>query len=107
VPYGALPGLLAGYRALLLPLTDNLYGRALANPLKLWDYLATGLPIVAADLPTVREVAGDWPCYYTVGDASSLAAAVGRALSRGPRAPVLRDWDQRAAEIESFLGEIL
>lgn len=107
VGYAALPERLAGFSALLLPLADNLYGRALANPLKLWDYLATGLPIVAADLPTVREVAGDRPFYFRPGDPTSLAEAVGRALAAGRSPPLLRTWDQRAAEIEAFLAEVL
>lgn len=107
VGYAALPERLAGFSALLLPLADNLYGRALANPLKLWDYLATGLPIVAADLPTVREVAGDRPFYFRPHDPGSLADAVRRALAAGRSPPLLRTWDQRAAEIEAFLTEVL
>lgn len=107
VGYAALPERLAGFSALLLPLADNLYGRALANPLKLWDYLATGLPIVAADLPTVREVAGDRPFYFRPHDPASLAAAVRRALAAGSSPPRLRTWAERAAEIEAFLGEVL
>lgn len=107
VPYGALPARLATFDVLLLPLLDNLYGRWLANPLKLWDYLATGIPIVAADLPTVREVAGDRPFYYQPGDAESLARAVGRALAAGSSPPLVRTWDDRAAEIEALLGEVV
>ncbi len=107
VAYGALPERLARYDVLLLPLLDNLYGRHLANPLKLWDYLATGIPIVAADLPSVRGVAGDRLYYYQPGDVGSLAAAVGRALAAGPQPTWVRTWDDRAEEIERFLGEVL
>ncbi|MDP2309504.1 MAG: glycosyltransferase [Pseudomonadota bacterium] len=103
VPYGALPARLARYDALLLPLDDNLFGRALTSPLKLWDYLATGIPIVAADLPTTREIGGDALHYYPPGDAAGLAAAVARALAAPRPAPKLRTWDDRAAEIEAFL----
>lgn len=107
VPYGALPDYLARYHVLLLPLDDNLFGRALTSPLKLWDYLATGIPIVAADLPTTREVGGDALHYYPPGDAAGLAAAVCRALAAPRPAPRLRTWDQRAAEIEGFLESCL
>lgn len=103
VAYGALPALLARYHALLLPLEDNLFGRSLTSPLKLWDYLATGIPIVAADLPTIREIAGEGAHYYRPGDPASLADAVRRALAAGSSAPRLRTWDERAAEIEAFL----
>lgn len=107
VPYGALPARLARYHALLLPLQDNLFGRHLTSPLKLWDYLATGIPIVAADLPTTREIGGDTLHYYRPGDPASLAEAVARALAAGASPARLRTWDDRAAEIEAFLGEAL
>lgn len=110
VAYGAVPALLAGFDALLLPLAPNLFGSALTNPLKLWDYLASDRPIVAPDLPTIREVI-DTLCPGTVDlydphDLRTVAPAVAAALARGRRPPVLRTWDQRAAEIEAFLDEV-
>lgn len=107
VPYGELPARLARYRALLLPLEDNLFGRALTSPLKLWDYLATGIPIVAADLPTVRAIAGDAPHYWRPGDPASLAVAVARALAAGSSPVRLRTWEERAAEVEALLREVV
>lgn len=107
VAYGALPAELARCAALLLPLDDNLFGRSLTSPLKLWDYLATGIPIVAADLPTVREIAGDRPHYYRPGDPVGLADAVARALAAGTSPPLVRTWDDRARDVEAFLDEVL
>lgn len=107
VAYGELPARLARFHALLLPLDDGLFGRRLTSPLKLWDYLATGLPIVAADLPTVRAVAGDLPHYYAPGDPASLARAVARALAARTSPRRVRTWDDRAAEIEAFLREVV
>ncbi len=111
VAYGEVPALLAGFDALLLPLLPNLFGTALTNPLKLWDYLATDRPIVAPDLPTIREVV-DTLCpgavdLYDPLDLASVAPAVAAALARGRRTPVLRTWDQRAEEIEAFLQEVV
>ena len=103
VPYGQLPALLARYHALLLPLEDNLFGRQLTSPLKLWDYLATGIPVVAADLPTTRAIGGADLFYYDPRDPPSLAAALRRALAAGSVPPRLRTWEERAAEIEEFL----
>ncbi len=107
VPYGALPARLARYHALLLPLDDNLFGRALTSPLKLWDYLATGIPVVAADLPTTRAVGGEALHYYRPGDPADLARAVAAALAAPPPAPRLRTWDDRAADVERFLASCL
>lgn len=106
VPYGELPAHLARFHALLLPLDDNNFGRRLTSPLKLWDYLATGIPIVAADLPTTREIGGDRLFYYQPGDPASLAGALRRALAVGAGERLVRTWDDRAAEIEALLAEL-
>ncbi len=107
VPYAELPVRLARCRALVLPLEDNSFGRQFTSPLKLWDYLATGIPIVAADLPTVREIAGDLPFYYSPGDKAGLRAAVMAAIASGPQARRVRTWDDRAAEVEAVLAEVV
>jgi glycosyltransferase involved in cell wall biosynthesis len=110
VPYPAVPDLLAHARALLLPLGDNLFGRRLTSPLKLWDYLATAVPIVAPDLPTVREaleLAASSAHLYRPGDPAALVRAVAEALAAPPRVPALRSWDQRAAEIEGLILPLL
>lgn len=103
VPYAELPSRLAGARALVLPLEDNSFGRQFTSPLKLWDYLATGIPIVAADLPTVREIAGDRPFYYPPGDVAGMVAAIHLALVSGPRPRLVRTWAERAADLEAVL----
>jgi glycosyltransferase involved in cell wall biosynthesis len=105
VPYAAVPELLARLDVLVLSLSDDLYGRRLASPLKLWDYLATGAPVVAPDLPSVRVIT-DAAVLYRPGDAASLARAIEGAASAGARDPVLRSWDHRAAEIETLLEEL-
>ena len=55
-PYEALPGFAKGFTAAILPfkvnrLTENV------NPIKLREYLAAGLPVVATPLPEVRPYA--------------------------------------------------
>ena len=47
------------------------------SPIKLFEYLAAGRPIVAADLPSVREIVTEKEVtFYTPGDQVSLAAAL-------------------------------
>ncbi len=106
VPYAMVPEVLAGLDVLVLSLADDLYGRRLASPLKLWDYLATGLPVVAPDLPSVRTICGDAFVPYLPGDAASLAQAIEAAAALGRGQPVVRSWDDRAAEIEAFLADL-
>ncbi len=109
VPYPEVPDVLARSAALLLPLQDNLFGRRLTSPLKLWDYLACTAPIIAPDLPSIQEIArltGAPLCCYTPGDAASLRRAAEAALSSPQRAPHVRTWDARAAEIEAVIADI-
>jgi glycosyltransferase involved in cell wall biosynthesis len=113
VAYHQVPREIAGWRALILPLRDDLFGRRLTSPLKLWEWLGSGIPIVAPDLPTVREVAGEGFLPFIAGDPTSLASAVERALAGGPEVEAVvaaararrRTWADRARDIEAFCLE--
>mgnify|MGYP000085465003 CR=1 FL=1 len=52
----ALPGWLARAHVGLLPLRDTFFNRYLTFPLKLMDYVAAGLPVVARRLPTIENI---------------------------------------------------
>jgi glycosyltransferase involved in cell wall biosynthesis len=102
VPFPQVPDLLARSSALVLPLADNRFGRVLTSPLKLFDYLATGVPLVLPDLPSITVALratgapDDGLMRYAPGDPDSLARAVRAARSHGPREPVVRTWQERA-----------
>ena len=109
IPYPQVPDLLASSAALLLPLQDNLFGRQLTSPLKMWDYLACAAPIIAPDLPSIQEISDltGAPLHsYTPGDDASLQRAVASALQAPPREPTVRTWDQRAAELEAVFASM-
>jgi glycosyltransferase involved in cell wall biosynthesis len=55
----------------------------LAEPRKLYEYMAAGLPVVAADLPTVRAVVTKTDCGLLVDPNSinDIAAALTRMAS--------------------------
>ena len=53
------------------------------------EAFAAGVPVVASDLPVVREVTGELAALAPVGDAAALAAAV-RATLADPGDPVAR-----------------
>lgn len=82
------------------------------SPLKLFEYLAAGTPVVASDIGQVRTIldGGRWGDLVPAGDASALARSVLRVLAEpGPawqRAAAARrhalhahDWTSRAADI--------
>jgi glycosyltransferase involved in cell wall biosynthesis len=72
-----LASVVAGARAFVFPSRYEGFG---LPPL---EALATGTPVVASDLPVLREVLGDRAAYAPVGDAEALAAAIGQALHDG------------------------
>jgi len=65
---------------LVMPHTATTVSERYASPLKLFEYMATGKPIVASDLAAVREVLrdGDNACLVVPGDARALAAGITR-----------------------------
>lgn len=73
--HDAVPALLSAFDVALLP-AINPY----ASPLKLYEYLAAGLAVVAPDQPNLREclVDGDNALLVPPGDGSALAAALAR-----------------------------
>jgi glycosyltransferase involved in cell wall biosynthesis len=87
----------AGASALVLPSRDEGFG------LTVLEALAAGTPVVASDLPVLREVGGAVVTYAPVGDAEGFAAALSAVLaSPGDPAPRRRQaagftW-QRSAE---------
>ena len=111
VPHGRIREELAGAGAGIVPLPDLLMSRYFTSPLKLFDYMAAGVPIVASDLPALREVLVDGENALLVppDDPGALAEAIER-LFLGPdlaerlRQQAFKDvaaytWDRRAERI--------
>ncbi|MFT4622827.1 MAG: glycosyltransferase involved in cell wall biosynthesis [Myxococcota bacterium] len=113
VPHVEVPDRLAEARVLVLPAAGGLFGSRLTSPLKLWDYLASGRPVVAADTPALRDAAGAGAAYYRVGDAADLARVLARVHAADPLAASVareartRTWAERAAELDGFLADVL
>jgi glycosyltransferase involved in cell wall biosynthesis len=113
VPKGELPRRLAEADVFVLPTLDT-KSALYTSPLKMFEYMAMGRPIVATDLPPVREVLTDGRNARLVppGDAAALAAAVqalindpatGRRLAAEARADVAAyTWDRRAERLEAL-----
>ena len=91
--------------------------RLFTSPLKLFDYMAAGVPIVASDLPSLREVLrdGENALLANAGDADAFAAAVRRLLAdrsladrlgRQARIDVQQySWDARARTLLTIFGD--
>lgn len=110
-PYAALPGYCKGFDAAILPFRINELTLA-ANPLKLREYLAAGLPVVATAIPEAERLAP----WVRVGHGHDgfLAEldAVFEDGARGPRPEISRamdteSWDQKVAEMTRLVAPLL
>ncbi|HKP97243.1 MAG TPA: glycosyltransferase family 4 protein [Fibrobacteria bacterium] len=112
LPIDAVPGYLAVFDIAVIP-----KAAAHASPMKLIEYMAMGLPIVAPDLPSVRAALmdGSMGRIFPAGNMSAMKDAIldlmadresARALGLKARAHVFAEltWDRHAGEILAILG---
>ena len=119
-PHEKIPELVAGAIAGLIPIT-NPRGRSSTgiSPLKLYETMACGIPVVVTDLPGQAEVvrAGDCGIVVPCDDPPALAQAVARLAADPAEARVLGErgvafvrrahsWAARAATIDRVLQAV-
>lgn len=103
----------------VLPAGDRTISRYWTSPLKLFEYMAAGRPLVASDLPSLREILRheENALLVTPGDPRALAQALRRivedsGLAQRLAAQALQDvreytWDRRAERLEGFFRTLL
>ena len=101
----------------LLPLSDTSIGSRYTSPLKLFEYMALGKPIVSADVPAIRSVltSGVSALLVPPGDVDALAAAVRKLMGQPAMAAQLGgqarqlaqqySWQARAAKLLQLAGD--
>lgn len=100
---------------LAIPWPRTAFSACYTSPLKLFEYMAAGKPIVASDLPSLRDVLDERLAVFSVpGDPASLAAACGKLIDDPALRVRLGDaacrrapghtWDARAAAILAFIS---
>lgn len=111
--------LLRGADVLVLPNPASAISSRYTSPLKLFEYLAAGRPVVAADLPAIREVVHDGVEALLVapGDPRAMARAVKRVLDDSALAGRLArassdlaphySWARRAERLEALFTQIV
>jgi glycosyltransferase involved in cell wall biosynthesis len=105
-PYEQLPQLMRGFDVCITPHLVTPFTESL-NPLKLWEYLAAGKPIVATDVAGFRDYAG-W--VRIAHDPAEFLAAVKEALTEPEEIARARRneaeghaWEARLSAVESVL----
>ncbi len=115
LPPGAIAAQLQAADALVLPNRATTISARYTSPLKLFEYLAAARPIVASDLPAIREILRDNENARLVppDDPRALADAL-RAVTLDPALAVRLargafdaaaeySWDRRAERLEAVL----
>jgi glycosyltransferase involved in cell wall biosynthesis len=105
--------------AFVIPFLDSLTARHFTSPLKLFEAMASGRPIVASDLPSIREVLrhDEDALLVPPGNAKALASALQRLADEpetGARlaARAAEDvqgysWDERGRRLGALLRRVV
>jgi glycosyltransferase involved in cell wall biosynthesis len=116
---GRVADLLSQANVLALPNPASAISTRFTSPLKLFEYMAAGRPIVASDLPSIREVLEHEVTALLVapGDSAAMAGAIERLLADpalGARlagaaltAVTGYSWDRRAARLDALFNEVI
>jgi glycosyltransferase involved in cell wall biosynthesis len=104
--YSDLPDIMRAFDVCMVPHRVTPFTESL-NPIKLWEYLAAGKPIVSTNVAGFR----DYPDLVRVADTlDDFVSLLAPALSQSPDLSTLRrqavrqhTWGQRVAAVESLL----
>jgi glycosyltransferase involved in cell wall biosynthesis len=107
--HSALPGVLRGADAGIIPYACNRL-TASVFPMKVYEYLAAGLPVVATALPALAAVteiatAPDAPTFIAALDAALEHVGDAERAARS-QAAATHSWDARLAEIATAIAAL-
>jgi glycosyltransferase involved in cell wall biosynthesis len=117
LPHAEVMGRLAASCIAVLPNRPD-PDSAFTSPIKLFEYMAAGCAVVAADLPSIREILGpNDAAWFEAGNPASLAAALRELAADSARAEAMGNalreksaaytWQARAEKLRDFLGSVI
>lgn len=110
VPYARIPDFMRGFSACIVPHLVTPFTESL-NPIKLWEYLAAGKPIVSTNVAGFRDYA---EVVSIAHSAAEFVQALERSVEESPRVAAARremvcahSWDARLDAVEDVLINLL
>jgi glycosyltransferase involved in cell wall biosynthesis len=109
-----IPALIKSAHVLLLPnIPSTRESMLYTSPIKMFEYMASGVPIVASDLPSIREILSNKNAILVkAGDPDALLHGIAIALNSGyPLAMQAQkdvraySWNLRAEKILKFIND--
>lgn len=103
--YDELPRVVRTFDVGIVPYRMNEFNQA-SYPLKVLEYLACGVPVVATPLPALK---GLGPFVRDAQSATGFAAAIEEQITNGPRPEACQrlaaahSWDSKARELETLV----
>lgn len=120
VEHQEVPGLLLGCDVCYSGYSGTASGLVVGSPLKLYEYMAVGRPVVSSAIPEAKEILQDGVTGYLFmpGDVASLEHALSRSYAERDRLPSMGDrarqqilqghsWTARARQIADGVSGIL
>lgn len=102
----------------VLPLQNTFFNRNLTSPLKLFDYYSLGIPVIASELPTMRELIKEnqTGVFFEPGNPIALAEKIDYFFSHSENWPVWNrrvlehaqhwTWEKRAEKIQKIVHSV-
>jgi glycosyltransferase involved in cell wall biosynthesis len=104
-PYAQVPGYLQHAAALIVPHVVDAFTDSL-DPIKLYEYLAAGRPVISTPVAGFRDSAAET---VLVADGEDFAAAVVRQLQRPAQSHRIKDvpdWSDRVAAMATVISRL-
>lgn len=108
-----IPDVINGSSVLLLPLGDNVESRLFTSPMKLFEYMATPIPVVTINFPSISTIAGEEAFFLSDTNPDSFASAIRMAAQNGPERQMrvkemnaqckLYSLERRAEQLDTFI----
>ncbi|MCY0886518.1 MAG: glycosyltransferase [Firmicutes bacterium] len=110
VPYREVPAYLKGMDVALIPHRLSDYTTA-SFPMKLYEYLAAGRPVVATPLPAIRDISlvrfADTPAAFAAAVRAARAADNPEAVQARVEEAKSHTWEERIRSFDQVLSQLV